>query len=494
MSKVRTTIIMDAGFALGVAILVLLGWLTFRDIVATERSIQEVDYTYSVLNKLNNVFSALKDAETGQRGYIITGKIKYLEPYYKETGGIEQRLSALHDMTRNNPEQQKRLDDIESVVREKIAALKETIEIRRAKGFRFASRIVDSGIGEKLMEQIRGKVATATDEETRLLYERFAARRTAARRLIGAVLAGGALSIALLLTAFFFLKGEISMRIKVEGELCRHQEGLEDLVQRRTRDIAETNSRLKTEIAMREQAEEDLKKSMKDLARSNKELDQFASVASHDLQSPLRTVSGFLDLLARNYNEELDEKAHMFIERAVNGTKRMSVLVHDLYVYSRIGTKEKQFSTFNMSILLNGAIDNLKEIVDENKATINSDELPYVEGDDTQLIQLFQNLIGNAIKFRKKDAPLSIRISAERKQDEWVFGVHDNGIGIEPRFYERIFVIFQRLHTSEDYPGTGLGLALCKKIVERHGGRIWIESRPDEGSSFYFTMPVRKTV
>ncbi len=162
MSKVRTTIIMDAGFALGVAILVLLGWLTFRDIVATERSIQEVDYTYSVLNKLNNVFSALKDAETGQRGYIITGKIKYLEPYYKETGGIEQRLSALHDMTRNNPEQQKRLDDIESVVREKIAALKETIEIRRAKGFRFASRIVDSGIGEKLMEQIRGKVATAT--------------------------------------------------------------------------------------------------------------------------------------------------------------------------------------------------------------------------------------------------------------------------------------------------------------------------------------------
>lgn len=491
INKARTNIITGGGLGLALAILVLLGWLTYRDIAAARAAAQEVDHTYTVLQKLDEVFSALKDAETGQRGYVITGEKGYLEPYYKAIADFNRRLSALRDLTRGNPRQQKMLDGIELVMRKKLAVLKETIETRRAKGHRAAARIVETGIGEKLMDDIRGKVNEARDEETRLLKERSAARGTAARRLIGAILAGGVLSLVLLLTAFFFLKNEIIRRIKVEEELRRHQEGLEALIEERTRDLAAANSHLKEEITMRERAEGDLRKLMEDLARSNKELDQFASIASHDLQSPLRTVAGFVELLGERYKGKLDEKADEYIARAVNGAKRMSVLIHDLYVYSRIGTQGKQLSRVSMGTLFEGAIDNLKEIIDENEAVITCDQLPDVEGDDTQLVQLFQNLVGNAIKFRKKDAPPSIRISAERKQGEWVFGVHDNGIGIEPRFYERVFVIFQRLHASEEYPGTGLGLALCKKIVERHGGRIWIESKPGEGSNFYFTMPAR---
>ena len=491
INKARTNIITGGALGLALVILVLLGWLTYRDITTARAATQKVDRTYTVLQKLDEVFSALKDAEAGQRGYVITGEKKYLEPYYKATGDFDRKFSALRDLIRGNSRQQKTIDGIELVMRKKLATLKETIEIRRAKGYRVARRTVETGIGEKLMDDIRSKMAEARDEETRLLKERSAAQVIAGRRLIGAILAGGLLSLALLLTAFLFLEKEVIRRIKVEEELRIHQEGLEALVEERTRDLVIANSHLRKEISMRERAEEDLRKSMENLARSNKELDQFASVASHDLQSPLRTVAGFVELLGERYKGKLDEKADEYIARAVNGAKRMSVLIHDLYVYSRIGTEGKRFSAVNMGTLLKGAVDNLKEIIDENKAVITCDELPEVEGDDTQLIQLFQNLIGNAVKFRRKDASPNIRISAERKQGEWVFGVHDNGIGIEPRHYERIFDIFQRLHTSDEYPGTGLGLALCKKIMERHGGRIWIESRPGEGSSFYFSITRR---
>ncbi len=488
MIKARRNIIVSGGLGLALAILAMLGWLTYRDIAAARAAAQEVDHTYMVLQKLDELFSSLKDAETGQRGYVITGENAYLEPYNRAVDEFNRRLSALLNLTKGNPRQEKTLAAIDLVMRKKLDTLKEAIDIRRAKGQRAAMLLVETGLGEKLMDDIRGKVVQARDEETRMLAVRSAARETAARRLIGAILAGGGLSFALLLATFFLLRKEIIRRTRVETELRRHQEGLEILVEERTHDLADANSRLRAEIAMRERAEEDLRKSMEDLARSNRALDQFASIASHDLQSPLRTVAGFMDLLKTRYAGRLDEKADEYITRAMSGTKRMSGLIHDLYVYSRVGTQGKQFSEVHMGTPLNAAIDNLKEIIDDSNAEISRDELPDVKGDETQLVQLFQNLIANAIKFRKKDAPPRIRISAEQRGGEWVIGVHDNGIGIEPRFYERIFVIFQRLHGSDKYPGTGLGLALCKKIVERHGGRIWVESRPGAGSSFYFTM------
>ncbi len=489
INQTRRNSITNGALGLALVILILIGWLTYRDRAAERLSAQEVDRTYTALQKLDEIFSALKDAEAGQRGYVITGEKEYLGPYYKTTGDFNRSFSALRGLTRGNPRQQKSLDGIELAMRKKLATLKETIEIRRVQGYQAARRIVETGTGEKLMDDIRAKMSAAWDTETRLLKERSAAQGIAAQRLSEAILAGGVLSLSLLLAAFFSLKNEIVKRVQIEEELRRQQDGLEVRVEERTRDLADANAHLKKEIAMRERAEEDLRKSMEDLARSNKELDQFASVASHDLQSPLRTVMGFLELLSERYKGKLDEKADDYIARAVSSAKRMSVLIHDLYVYARIGTRGKPFSSVNMGTLLKVALDNLKETIDESEAMVSCDELPEVEGDDTQLIQLFQNLIGNAIKFRKKNTPPCIRITVKREQREWVFGVHDNGIGIEPRLFERVFVIFQRLHTSEEYPGTGLGLALCKKIVERHGGRIWIESRPGEDSNFYFTMP-----
>ncbi|HEX7320630.1 MAG TPA: PAS domain S-box protein [bacterium] len=244
------------------------------------------------------------------------------------------------------------------------------------------------------------------------------------------------------------------------------------------------------DITERKRAEEELKRTMTDLSRSNKDLEQFAYVASHDLQEPLRMVASFTQLLEKRYKGKLDAEADEFIDYAVGGANRMQQLINDLLTYSRLGIKGKPFESCDCHSVLGRVIVNLRTAIDENKALITNDDLPAVIADETQMIQLLQNLIGNAIKFRSKESPL-IHVSAQKKDNEWIFSVRDNGIGIEPQYKERIFVIFQRLHGKEEYKGTGIGLAVCKKIVERHGGRIWVESELGKGSTFYFTMPER---
>ena len=236
----------------------------------------------------------------------------------------------------------------------------------------------------------------------------------------------------------------------------------------------------------------ELKASNAELARSNQELEHFAYVASHDLQEPLRTIINFTELLAKRYKGSLDQKADGYIKFIVDSAKQMQMLISDLLAYSRVGTRPKPFAAVSTDSLVKGVLQSLHRAITDSGATITCDRLPTVAGDDLQLTVLFQNLIGNAIKFRGADPP-EIRISAKRKGDIWIFSVRDNGIGIDPRHHERIFILFQRLHTHDEYEGTGIGLALCKKIVERHGGQIWLESEPGRGSTFFFTISGRET-
>ncbi len=238
-------------------------------------------------------------------------------------------------------------------------------------------------------------------------------------------------------------------------------------------------------------ANRDLKKSAQELKRSNAELEQFAYVASHDLQEPLRMVSSFTQLLAKRYKDKIDSDANDFISYAVEGANRMQRLINDLLNYSRIQTKGKTFEETSCSEILGQVRANLQAAIEKKSALITNDFLPIVNADTIQMMQLFQNLVDNAIKF-SGELPPRIHISAEKKDNEWVFSVCDNGIGIEPQFNERIFVIFQRLHDREKYPGTGIGLAVCKRIVERHGGRIWVESDMGKGTTFYFTIPTTR--
>lgn len=244
---------------------------------------------------------------------------------------------------------------------------------------------------------------------------------------------------------------------------------------------------------IRMQGEQALRRTAEDLARSNRELEQFAYVSSHDLREPLRTVIGFLQILQNRYRGKLDDKADEYIRFAVEGAQRMQQLIDDLLAYSRVGSAGPVVRVLNAAEPLARALDSLKGSIEEAKAEITSDPLPAVPADETLLTQVFQNLIGNAIKFRS-ERPLAIHVGARREKGAWLFSVSDNGIGIDPEYSDKIFVIFQRLHTRNRYPGTGIGLAVCKKIVEQHGGQIWVESEPGKGSSFFFTIPDRAAI
>ena len=245
------------------------------------------------------------------------------------------------------------------------------------------------------------------------------------------------------------------------------------------------------DITERKRTQEILERQTQELARSNSELEQFAWVASHDLQEPLRMVASYTQLLSKRYKGKLDADADEFIAFAVDGATRMRRLINALLELSRVGTRGKDFEATDCEAIYDRTLVNLQGLVEESGAVVTHDRLPTVMGDVTQLGQLFQNLIANAIKFRG-DEQLTVHVGAEQRNGHWEFCVRDNGIGIDPEYAERIFVVFQRLHGKGDRPGTGIGLSICKKIVELHGGRIWVKSQPDEGAAFYFTLPLNE--
>jgi light-regulated signal transduction histidine kinase (bacteriophytochrome) len=242
------------------------------------------------------------------------------------------------------------------------------------------------------------------------------------------------------------------------------------------------------DITERKRAEEKIQAMVAELARSNADLQQFVHVASHDLQEPLRAVAGCVGLIEKGYADKLDDRGRELMQHVVTGARRMQTLIQDLLAYSRVGTRGKDFEMTDASLALDRALTNLATPIRETGASITYDPLPTVMADPTQLPPLFQNLISNAIKFCAGRRP-EIHIGAQPRGGDWLFSVRDNGIGIEPQYRERIFVIFQRLHTRTEYPGTGIGLAICKRIIERHKGQIWVDSEPGKGSTFYFTIP-----
>lgn len=242
-------------------------------------------------------------------------------------------------------------------------------------------------------------------------------------------------------------------------------------------------------ITERKHFEHELQQLNQELERSNQELEQFAYVASHDLQEPLRMVISFTQLLSQNYAGQLDEQADQIIGFAVDGATRMQRLIQDLLSYSRVGTQAKVWETVDCNQVLESAIANLQLSIQESGATLNPAPLPTLTANTRQLTQLFQNLIGNAIKYRGEAAPI-VEIGCQQQQDNYLFWVKDNGIGIDPKHSDRVFMVFQRLHTRQEYSGTGIGLAICKKIVEQHGGKIWVDSQVDQGATFFFTLPI----
>jgi PAS domain S-box-containing protein len=245
------------------------------------------------------------------------------------------------------------------------------------------------------------------------------------------------------------------------------------------------------DITDRKRAEERLRAVVADLARSNAELEQFAYVASHDLQEPLRMVASYTQLLARRYRGRLDADADEFIAFAVDGARRMQDLINDLLAYSRVGTRPLALASVDTARVVDQVASDLAAAASDSGGSVTRDELPVLQADPIQLQQLFQNLIANGLKFHQPNEPPTVHVTARREAHHWTFEVRDHGIGIEPQYQERIFALFQRLHTRAEYPGTGIGLAICKKIVERHSGEMGVQSEPGHGTTFWFTLPVQ---
>jgi PAS domain S-box-containing protein len=693
-------------FASAVAILLVLGAVSYRSIVMSTESDRWVRHTHEVLETLQNLISDMSSIESSNRGFALTGEESYLESYRASVLRAAQDEAAVRNLTIDNPKQQLQLPALEELVARKIRFGDVVISLLRAKGLEAAGDAIRSGSGDRIMDELRGVVRNMQDAELGLLAVRNAESK---RRLVQTktvLLLGTVLGVLIAAGAGWIVCHDIAARGFAEDALREGEERFRDLannisqlawmadekgsifwynqrwfdysgttleemagwgwqkvhhpdhVQRvlvkisrcfqngevwedtfplRGRDgnyrwflsqavpirdsegkvlrwfgtntditvrkeaerhLAQMESRYRglleaapdamvvvnpsgeivllnvqaekqfgysrdelvgqrvkniipegfaerliadgtrsaaealaqqigtgieligrrkdgsefpleimlsplesaegilvtaaiRDISERKKSDEHLLKTVGELKRSNDELQQFAYVSSHDLQEPLRMVASYTQLIASRYKGRLDSDADEFIAFAVDGCNRMQGLIQDLLAYSRAGTTGKALCEVSGEDALQGALTNLRITIEQSGAVVSHDSLPVIKTDETQLTQVFQNLVGNAIKYRRPEVP-RVHVSATKNGDnEWIFSVRDNGLGIAPQYFERIFILFQRLHGRNEFEGTGIGLAICKKVLERLGGRIWVESLPEKGSIFYFALPER---
>ncbi len=459
-----------ASFGLIVFIVLVVETVAYNSINNLIETSRQVSHSQQVINQIGDVLSTMTDAETGQRGYVITGDESFLEPYQAAISLVDGKIQGLLDLTADDPYQQARIVSLKTSVSDKLSELQRVIDIRRTQGAEAAQQAVAAGVGKGFMDDIRQVLGEMQAHENTLLTNYADDNDNTSKRARGTFFILLVVMIILLVSGYFMIRRDSRARKKAEENLRVLNQELEQRVLERTQQLEEINH---------------------ELTRSNEELQQFAYVASHDLQEPLRMVASYTQLLARRYKGKLDSDADDFISFAVDGANRMQGLINDLLAYSRVGTKGKPFAPTDCNDVLEQALGNLHVAIEESGVVVTHDDLPMIMADSTQMVQLFQNLIGNAIKFKGKEAP-HIEIKARKQDKEWLISVHDNGLGIDPQYADRVFIIFQRLHTRDEYPGTGIGLAICKRVVERHGGRIWVKSEPGKGSTFSFTLPVKQ--
>jgi signal transduction histidine kinase len=450
---------------------------------------------------------AYSDQETGLRGYTTAGKRRFLSPYTDGRTSEAEQVQTLRELLAKRPDLLRRLDRVlatAGVWRTTVA--QPAIDETRADGVRAATTDqIDEGkrsfdLIRAALSDLQRPVRESRDAASRSLDNSlFLLRLVLLISLILLILLGVLIWVALRRWVTRPLADFGAEVDTVEGGDLSHQVGMGD-APAEIRVLAEQVDRMRlrivAEFAMAEQARDDAQRARAvveeqavDLKRSNSELEQFAYVASHDLQEPLRKVASFCQLLERRYKGQLDERGEQYIEFAVDGAKRMQQLINDLLAFSRVGKHSADFVRVNLNDVLAQSQRQLATILDETGATVTHDDLPTINGEATLLAQVFQNLVGNGVKFRGDEAP-RVHIGLRRDGEMWELSCSDNGIGIEPQYADKIFVIFQRLHARDVYEGTGIGLAMCKKIVEYHGGRIWLDPASDRGAVFRWTLPV----
>ncbi len=544
-------------------------WSTIQSI----KTANWVEHSQNVLHEIDYLLSIIKDAETGQRGYLLTKKVSYLEPFNAARAVISQRLHQLRRLTKDNPYQQQKLDALESILAGKIAELNETIRLRNNKGYEAALQVVLTNRGKQLMDNARTVASEIKAEETKLLNQRSEAAATSARTTTSVVGLGSLLAFGLIPLATFTINRDLVKRKQVEealrlrdraiaaasdsiliagppekddpiiyanpaferltgyapteflGRNCRFLQGpgtdQDTVTQIRTtlqanqachvillnyrkdgtpfwNELTVTptcNSKgsvvnyigVARDVTQRKANEEATQALTHKLEQSNQELSDFARVASHDLQEPLRKIQVFGDRLSTK--GLVQSEGQLYLERMQDAAKRMSTLIQDLLALSRVTTKVQPLVSVELAQLVQEVISDLEIRIEEVGGTVEVGALPTVNADRLQMRQLFQNLIGNALKFQRPGVAPIVQVWGQCTLEECQFVVTDNGIGFAKKDKERIFNVFERLHGRSEYQGTGVGLAICRKIVERHGGTIIAESTPGQGATFTITLP-----
>jgi signal transduction histidine kinase len=437
-------------------------------------SIRMMDHTREVQTAIQDVLVSLSDAETGRRGFILTGDPNYLVAVEGTAAKISATIRRLADLTRDNPVQQGNVRTLERLASDRLELLKQTSRLGRA-GEDAAVRDQEKQNGLAESTQLSRVMAEMMAEESRLLGLRRQATAVADFEANAFLVAGCIATMLLLICAYRIVRQYATERDHAEFEVRQANQQLQEKVGQLDRLNHELEDRVQERTA--------------GLERSNLELQQFAVGASHDLQEPLRMVVSYLDLLKKAWNGKLDTEAEKYMAFAVDGATRMRALIRDLLAYAQAGSQGPALTRTRLIEVVNQARYSLLESIRETGAAITTGPLPDLEVDALKMSLVFQNLLSNAIKFRQPTGQPCIRIEARKEAGEWHVSVRDQGIGFDPKYADKIFVAFERLHGRAKYPGTGIGLAICKRIIEGHGGRIWAEAHPGSGATFHFTLP-----
>ncbi len=488
-----------AGVGAAAAVLIALGWVVTwtlaRSSTATDELVNRIAPAQNAALDLEN---ALVNQETGIRGYGLTGQKAFLQPYTNGLAAQQTVTSSLRRLTAHDAQQTRDLDLVlarasawQRQIADPIAAVPAGAPIPGASS--------SADTGKHLFDELR---TAAHNQQQHLQQAQTSASRelAEARTLRTWILAGAGLVITAMGMMIFagLRRGVTTPLARLSTDTTRvargdHAHPISESgpaeLRSLARDIEAMRQELVRALAVSEDARATLDGQALELRRSNQELEQFAYVASHDLQEPLRKVASFCQLLQRRYQGQLDERADQYIGFAVDGANRMQVMINDLLEFSRVGRVHLERKPVDLEDCFTSVVDSLAVAVEETGATIEHNPLPTVLGDATQLTLLLQNLLSNALKFRTPGRPPQVNVTAERDAGWWRMSVTDNGIGIDPAFADRVFLIFQRLHTKDAYPGSGIGLAMCKKIVEYHGGTITIDTQHNGGAKIDFTLP-----
>jgi len=449
-SRVRATWMLGSCLVVMLIIGIAAGWSSLK----TEHEHMQNRRLHDFERLVSDVEINILLMVAGQRNYLITGDARYPALYAQARQSMAVTLDEFAGFNPAKIGLSAPRVPIVALVVDRMAELDQTLLVASDAGRAEAMRTLKTREDPKIMMTLHGEMLALHDQAAALIGGRQNAvhaqsYRTTCLIAIGLLLSGG---------------------------LAATSAGM-----------------LRSQIVARETAEIKLRERQTELTRSNADLEQFASIASHDLQEPLRMVSSYTQLLQRRYVDKLDAEANEFIGYAVDGAKRMQLLIIDLLQFSRVASRAKPMEPVDLESALDDTLKDLEICIEGCGGVVTHDPLPTVSADPVQMRQLLLNLIGNAMKFQAPDGKPTVRVSASRDGARWRFGVRDNGIGIDPQYFKNLFQIFKRLHTGAEYPGTGIGLALCRKIVERHGGRIWVESALGKGSTFLFTLPAMET-